>query len=329
MSKSEKQKLKLLYIKRFLEKKTDKNHGVTVREIIEYLDKNGISAERKSIYSDLESLEDYGMIIDRTKEGRETLYRLGEKEFELSELKLLSDAAGAFKFINPRDLRTLLNKVTHLASDYEAQRLNRQVNVTNRGKDISKNVLNSIDFIHEAINCNSSITFKYIDWNASKKKEYRHNGALYRVSPWALIFDDEKYYLMGYDHNSKEIRNYRIDRMDSISIAEEKRQGRRAFEKIDMAEYTSVVFSMYSGRTETVVLSFDNSLANVVIDRFGKDVSFIKKDDSHFTVSIKASVSNQFFGWLAGLGNGVEILSPQSVRQRYKKHLENILVSYR
>ena len=115
MSKSEKQKLKLLYIKRFLEKKTDKNHGVTVREIIEYLDKNGISAERKSIYSDLESLEDYGLVIDRTKEGREMLYRLGEKEFELSELKLLSDAAGAFKFINPRDLRTLLNKITHLA----------------------------------------------------------------------------------------------------------------------------------------------------------------------------------------------------------------------
>ncbi|MDD6262102.1 MAG: WYL domain-containing protein [Clostridiales bacterium] len=320
MPKSPKQKMKLLYIARILNEETDQNHPVTVAELISALEKAGISAERKSVYDDLESLRLFGMDIVSVR-GRTTGYYVASRAFELPELKLLVDTVQSSKFITEKKTLSLISKIESLASRHEAGLLSRQVYVRNRVKSMNESVYYNVDEISSAINGDRVILFKYFEYTVALRRRLRREGADYEISPFALISDDENYYMLGFDAEAGLMKHFRVDKMLDIRHLNLPRRGKEVFSEIDMSAYSKSVFGMFGGRTENVRLRFSNHLAGAVIDRFGRDAVLVPDGSEKFTVTVSAVISQQFFGWVFGFGTDAEILSPGSVREEMKQKL--------
>lgn len=328
MPRSEKQKLKLLYIAQYLMEKTDEEHTVTTADIIAYLAANQISAERKSIYTDIDMLIDYGMDIVKFS-GKPGGYKLVSRKFELAELKLLVDAVQSSKFITTKKSRELIGKLETLCSKNEARQLHRQVVVTNRNKTVNENIYYNVDMIYNAIAENVKVKFQYFEWTVNKEMKLRRGGQYYVVSPWLLTWDDENYYLIAYDSEKEMIKHYRVDKMLKIELSCEKREGKKEFEHFDIAAYSRKTFGMFAGEEETVTLCCEESMTGVLIDRFGTEVAMRPKDETHILVRVNVAVSRQFFGWITGLGAAVRIVSPERTVLEYQQYLDEILKQYR
>lgn len=321
------QKLKIMYLMKILMEYTDEEHDITLAEIVEKLKAYGVTAERKSLYSDIENLRLYGLEIEGQQYDRTYHYRVINRKFELAELKLLVDSVQSARFITEKKSKELIEKIEAYASKYEAEKLNRQVNVSGRVKTQNKRVYYSVDAIHEAISNNRQVTFQYFSWSVDKKMELRHDGAFYSVSPWALCWDDEKYYLIGYDNKDEKIKHFRVDKMTNTSVVGELRLGKKAFAIINMAEYTNKHFGMFEGESQNVRLRCENSMANIMIDRFGTDAPIVKVDDEHFEMVVKVSVSKMFLGWVMSLP-GVKIVSPESTVEKMRDEIKRLNEMY-
>lgn len=254
---------------------------------------------------------------------------MGNRQFELAELKLLVDSVQSAKFITAKKSNDLIKKIEGLASKYEASQLQRQVYVSNRIKAMNESIYYNVDKIYEAIGTNSKITFHYFQWDVHKKMVLRRDGALYEVSPWALSWDDENYYLIAYDSSEAKIKHFRVDKMLHIDVKNESREGRDSFKEFDMAVYANKTFGMFGGEEKRVKLACENSYAGVMIDRFGKDIFLTSMDDSHFTVNVNVAVSRQFLAWVFALGEGVKILEPESVVSQMKDEAERLMRQYK
>ena len=327
MARSQKQKLKLLYLMQYLTQNSDEAHPVGIAQMVEMLAAHGILAERKSLYGDLEALREFGLDIVQTR-GKTVGYYVGTRDFELPELKLLVDSVQSSKFITQRKTLALIRKIESLASVHDAVLLQRQVYVRNRVKSMNESVYYNVDEISSAITADKKIRFLYFEYTVKKERRYRHDGAFYELSPYALMWDDENYYMLAYDAGTESIRHYRVDKMAQISTLESFRDGREAFKKVDMSAYSKKVFGMFAGEAETVRLRFTNHLAGAVIDRFGRDVMLICEDDEHFSVSIEAVVSPQFYAWVFGFGTEAEILSPARVKEGMAEMARSVLGNY-
>lgn len=328
MARSEKQKLKTMAVLDILRENTDDEHGISMPEIIEKLDAMGITAERKSVYKDIEHLQEYGYEISGDKVGGKYKYYLLDRNFELPELKLLVDAVQASKFISEKRSNELIKKIESEASKHQAKELHRQVYVANRVKTDYESVYYNIDDINLAINEDSQIEFDYYEWNLDKEMTMRENGHKVNISPWALMWDDENYYMVAFDGESETIKHYRVDKIRHIKMTEEHRDGRLEFDGFDMASYAKETFGMFTGEPENVELEFDNSFIGVVLDRFGKDIMIINKGDK-FRVHVDVNLSDQFFGWIMGLNDGVKIVGPENVVEAYKEALEKEIGKYK
>lgn len=327
MAKSYNQKMKILYLMQAFLERTDESHVLSMQEILKMLEGHGIQAERKSIYDDIETLRVYGLDIVFRKESPSGYY-LASHRFELPELKLLVDAVQASKFITERKSAELIKKLEGLTSRYEAQQLQRQVFVANRIKTMNESIYYNVDKIHGGILNDVKITFQYFEWTVEKRMHLKKSGEEYCISPWALTWADENYYLIGYDEDADMVKHYRVDKMLSIELTEEKRVGQEHFEHFDTANFAKKTFGMFGGEEQELRLEFENRFIGVVIDRFGKDVALRKKDESHFLVRVKVVVSPQFFGWLSGLGMGAKIVAPEKVQQEYRRFLQELLGQY-
>ncbi|MBQ9471778.1 MAG: WYL domain-containing protein, partial [Ruminococcus sp.] len=290
MAKNPKQKQKLLYIMKFFLEKTDEEYGVTVADIIEYLSEYGIEAERKSIYSDIECLRDFGMDIVKSKVGKISLFSLVSRDFTTEEIKLLIDAVQSSKFITLKKSRELIRKIEGLTSENQAKELHRQVIVANRVKNSNEDIYRNIDSINRAINNKRKISFYYNMWQVSRTgarkivKVRRHDGARYLLTPKALTWDDENYYLIAYDKDADMLKHFRVDKMESIEVEDERADSVKSVDKFDLAVYTKQIFGMYGGETVSVKLRFDDSLIGVVADRFSDKVFIMPHSDGTFTV---------------------------------------------
>jgi len=327
MPRSSNQKLKLLYLVRFLMQNSDEDHPVSTQRLIEELAKNGISAERKSIYDDIEALRLFGFDILQLK-GKNGGYYIGERDFELPELKLLVDSVQSSKFITQEKTFKLIKKIENLASVYDGQLLQRQVYVSNRVKSMNESIYYAVDVISDAITQNKKIRYQYFEYTVEKERRFRHDGAFYEVSPFALIWDDENYYMLAWDSDAAKMKHYRVDKMYKVSLTEKPREGTEAFEKTDMSAYTKTVFGMFGGSEQKVRLRFTNHLVGAVLDRFGTDTIIIKDGDEHFTVTVSVVVSQQFLAWVFGFGSEAEILSPEEVREEMKKQAKAVAKKY-
>ena len=325
MPRSDKQKLKLMYLIKLFEERTDVSHGLSMTDIIEALSEEGITAERKSIYADISALNEFGFDIVKDNEGKACVYKLVERDFEIAELKLLVDAVQSSKFITESKSNKLIKKIEGLASNNEAKSLHRQVYVANRIKTTNESVYYNVDDIQKAISENHKVSFQYFQWNPNKEKELRHNGMRYEISPWALTWDDENYYMVGYDSKERKIKHYRVDKMLKIEImADSKREGKALFKDMDMAVYSKKIFGMFGGVEETVVLECKNGISGVIIDRFGTEVDIIKRATDSFTVRVNVQISPQFLGWVFSLGENIKIISPDSVIKRMRDEITRI-----
>ena len=327
MPKSFRQKLKIIYLMEALQKKSDEQHPLTVNDLIAYLEEYGITAERKTIYDDIELLRVYGMDIANRREKPSGFY-LASRDFEKAELKLLVDAVQSSKFITQKKSRQLIRKLEGLTSEYEAAKLRKQVFPGLRVKTRNESVYDSIERINDAISGNRQISFQYYEWTVSKKISLRKNGERYRISPWALLWQDENYYLVGVDEKSGIVKHYRVDKMLKLSVEKQPRSGEELFRFFDAAKFVSKTFGMFGGKEEAVRMVFENSFVGVVLDRFGHDVMLTRQDEGHFAIQVRVNVSTQFFGWFAGLGSGAVITSPENVRREYKEFLESALGNY-
>lgn len=325
MAKSANQKLKMNYILAFLREESDPEHPVSMKQIIACLKRNGIQAERKSVYSDIELLRTMGFDIEY-RPVAPSGYCLGTREFELAELKLLVDAVQASKFITEKQSNVLIGKLEKFLSRHEADRLQRQVRVRDRIKSANLSTLYLVDDIHQAIHTNHAISFVYYEWNMNKELVPRHGGKRYLVSPWLLVWEDENYYLLAYDHVSGMIKYFRVDKMKEIQVEEDQtRQGKKEFHDLEPGDLSKKTFGMFAGEKRRITLVFENALIGVALDRFGQDIPVIKLDEDHFQTYVEVSISGQFYGWLAGVGAGVQIAAPKEEQEKYRKYLENII----
>ena len=329
MSRGTNQKFKFTYLMKIMLEKTDDEHSLTMPQIMEELEKYDVTAERKSIYTDFQDMTDkFGVEIIKEQIGRETYYHVGSREFELAEVKLLIDAIQSSKFITQTKSRELITKIKSFVSEHQAKQLQRQVYINDRVKTMNESVYYNVDDIHTAINQNKKIRFKYYKWDINKKLVPRHNGDWFVVSPWALTWDDENYYMVAFDNLDHKIKHYRVDKMMRISIEEEKRDGKEAFENFDMAEYSKATFGMYQGQKTKVKIRLANYMCGVFIDRFGKDITFRPVDNEHSELHVDVNVSPQFFGWIFSLGKDVKVVGPEEVveelRAKTEEFLENL-----
>ncbi len=311
MPKGANQKLKLYYLYKILHDKTDDNHKLTMPEIRERLEGYGITADRKSLYDDVDALRTLGFDVIGEKDGRNYNYYMGDKEFEIAELKLLVDSIQSSKFITERKSNELIKKLTSFVSEYEALQLKRQVVVQGRIKTMNESIYYTVDEIHNAISSNHKIRFDYYNWNLEKKMVPRKDGK-YEVSPWALTWDDENYYLVAYDSAAGKIKHYRVDKMRGIEMMQDRREGKEFFEKIDMAAYSRMNFGMFGGEKCKVKLKFKNEIVGVLLDRFGKDITIRSTDEEGWSEALfDVALSDQFLGWIFSLGTNVKIIDPE------------------
>ena len=326
MSRGTNQKFKFTYLMKIMQEKTDDEHSLTMPQIMEELEKYDVTAERKSIYTDFQDMtEKFGVEIIKEQIGRETYYHVGAREFELAEVKLLIDAIQSSKFITQTKSRELITKIKSFVSEHQAKQLQRQVYINDRVKTMNESVYYNVDDIHTAINENKKIRFKYYKWDINKKLVPRHNGDWFVVSPWALTWDDENYYMVAFDNLDHKIKHYRVDKMMRISIEEEQRDGKEAFKNFDMAEYSKATFGMYHGQKTKVKIRFANYMCGVFIDRFGKDISFRPIDDEYSELHVDVNVSPQFFGWIFSLGKDVKVVGPEEVVEELRTKTEEFL----
>jgi len=320
MPRSFNQRGKLLYLMKILLEKTDDENSMTMGEIIAELTSYDIQAERKSIYSDFEILRQYGLDIE-TRRDKVVGYYIGERQFELPELKLLVDAVQSSRFISKKKSETLIKKLASLTSNEQAKQLNRQVFITDRAKTINEIVYYSIDQIHFAINNNKKITFKYFDYDVGKNRVYRKKGESYHATPVTLCWNDDNYYLVAFNKKYDALANYRVDRMSDVNASEEDADkfNRRDF---NVTEHAKRVFGMYEGKTVRARLSFDNSLVNVVLDHFGKDVLMPSSDDGWFDILVNVSISPVFLAWMFTFGDKAVIKGPEELIAEMKELLK-------
>lgn len=327
MSKGANQKLKLLYLTKIFREQTDEEHMLTIAEITEKLSAYDVSADRKTLYTDFEELRHFGLDIISQQIGRQHYYYLGAREFELPELKLLVDSVQSAKFITAQKSQKLIKKLEGLVSKYEATQLQRQVYITGRVKTMNESIYYNVDKLHAAISADAQIQFQYYQWNVKKEMELRRGGKLYQVSPWGLMWDDEYYYLVAYDAETDKIKHYRVDKMLRIQITDQKRAGKERYQSFNLPNYTKRIFGMFSGEETKVTLEADNSMAGVLIDRFGKDIMLIPQDGGRFRATVDVAVSDQFLGWIVALGT-VKIVGPEAVVKKMQAKVSNLIADY-
>ena len=338
------QKLRLLYLMRFLLRQTDERHPAGIADMLGELESYGITANRKTLYDDMEALKVFGLDIV-TSRTHTTGYYVASREFELPELKLLVDSVQSSKFITQKKTLSLIRKIEGLTSVHEGRLLQRQVYVHNRVKTMNESVYYNVDELSGAISSDRAIRFRYFEYAPDGSRIFRRGGGWYSVSPFALMWDDENYYLLGWDEDVKALRHYRVDKMERITARPEARQGKEAFADVDMSSYTTRVFGMFGGEAQPVRMRFARHLAGAVIDRFGRGVLLVPEappeaagssdgvpeapsGSETFLLTAQVVVSPQFYAWLLGFGDEAELIGPTAVREGLRRHLWDTLRLY-
>ena len=324
---SQNQRMKILYLMKILLEKTDEQNPLTIAEIINALSAYGVNAERKSIYSDIDILRRFGIDIEMQR-GKTVGYDVAHRQFEMPELKLLVDAVSSCRFITGKKSETLIKKLASLTSNEQAKQLKRHVFVADRAKTLNETVYYSIDQIHYAINKNKKISFKYFDYDVSKNRIYRKQGELYQATPVALCWNDDNYYLVAYSAKYKGFTHYRVDRMSGASVMDDAGD-KFDRSKFNIAEHAKRVFGMYEGEVVRASLSFDNSLVNVVLDHFGKNIIISPSEDGWFEVTVDVSISPVFLAWMFQFGERGKIKGPDSLIAAMKELLDKNAGTYR
>ena len=310
---------RLLLTLKYLWNKTDEEHPTTLKNIGEYLQQNGIETTRKTLQADINLLTELGIDII-CNHSTQNQYHIGERVFEIPEVKLLVDAVQSARFITAKKSKMLIQKLSSFVGEPQADILNQQLYVDHRLKARNETIYFTVDLIHQAIRLKKRVTFQYYYYTPNKKKELKHNGKVYIFSPFALIWNDDSYYVIGYSDSHQKITKFRIDRIYGIKISE--KFAARKPEGFKVSDYFSQVFSMYEGTESEITLLCENELMTYVIDRFGENVPVTPADKDYFSAIVKVSLSQTFYGWVFSFGGRMKILAPQEAVDSFQKLLQ-------
>ena len=324
MPKSDNQKLKILYIWDYLQKNSHEDHPVRANELIAMLNSHNISCDRKTVYSDIQALQDYGVDIISAP-GKNGGYFIGARIFEPYELKLLIDAVQSSRYLTESKSRELIAKLCEQCNEQDAQFMKRTVLIAGRVKSMNESIYYNVDAIQDAIAQNKQITFRYFDWDMGGKRRYREKE--YYASPYGLCQDNENCYLLAYAERHG-ITSYRVDRMTDIRATEDKRIPCPELTGKALIQHANQLFQMFAGDDVNVKLRFHKDLLNVVIDRFGRDTMLIPDGADHFNFTVKVAVSPMFLSWIIGFGKKAQILYPQSVVEQCKALCQEVMNQY-
>ena len=325
MPKSDNQKLKIFYIRDYLNENSHQDHPVRATELISMLEhQHNIHCDRKTVYSDIAALQDYGVDIVSIP-GKNGGYYIASRNFELPELKLLIDAVLSSRFLTEKKSRELIEKLCKECSIYDARLMRRDVLISGRVKSMNETIYYNVDAIQEAIAQNKQISFRYFDWGIDGKRRYRSKQ--YLASPYSLCQDNEFCYLLAHSPRYG-VTSYRVDRMSDIQCTADARTPCPELTGKALNEHANRLFQMYSGDAIAVKMRFHRSMANAVIDRFGRDTMLIPDGEDHFVFTVNVAVSPMFLSWVIGFGNKAKILHPQSVIDECKALCEESLRQY-
>ncbi len=332
MAKNPRQSEKLLRLQQIFLQETDEEHPITMHRIIERLASFGVIAERKSLYENIEVLNRCGCEILSERRGGQTYYYAADRTFELSELRLLADAVSSSRFITERKSNHLLEKLGSLCSIHQADQLKRRLHIASRIKNMNETILYAVDDLYRAMDENKALSFRYYDWRMAGTKMQklpRHGGAEYRVSPWQLIWLEENYYLVAFEHEKGQIRHYRVDRMGDLHLLPDPRQGEAEFKERRVEDYLARVFGMFGGEPCAITLSFPERMLEVMVDRFGKEIRPEPLADGRLQIRAQVVPSPPFYGWLVSLGEEVVLEEPSELRQAFLAELKKISKQYK
>ncbi len=327
MDAQSRQKQKLIILQQILQNETDELHPLSVNELIAKLDLYGIKAERKTIYDDVATLAETGLDIVVDKRGHSNVYYVGSRLFQDEELLVLADAVASSKFLTIKKSNELIKKLQQLTSKYSATKLKRSIYVGNRAKTFNEAIYYTVNSIHEAINKDKDISFKYFEYDLDKKKKFRYNGFTYKVSPIYLIWENDCYYLVCHYPRYNTISRFRVDRMTDVTVLTTKRKQLTVDEE-ELAKQLRSTYNMFGGRSESVTLEMEGKLMNVLIDKFGESVRVNKQPDGKFTVRLEVQVSPTFWGWLFQFGPQAKIIAPAAMVEEAKSELKKMLDTY-
>ena len=319
-------RLRLLYLYRMLMQYTDENHPITTTQIQEKMEKeHGIYVHRTTIPGDIELLRAAGIEIFSWR-SRQNKYYLEGRKFEIPELKILIDAVESSKFITEKKSRQLVAKLISLTSDTNAGKLKRTLHTSGRVKSENEKGYYIVDAVNEAINTKKQILFYYMDYDARKRVVLRNDGKPYVVSPYTLIWNGDYYYMVGWNHEQKMIRTYRVDRIQNSPMI--LLDAAKPMPKdLDISRYTKEVFRMYETQELVkVTLVCENSVMKGVIDQFGMGIKVKKADDGHFATTVKVCTSPTFYAWVFQWGGKVRIEGPEEVRNQFNKMARKAVV---
>ncbi len=315
-------KSRVLFLLRYLYNNTDDDHSISTNDLIVILLENGFSANRKTLRDDVDMLVNAGYEILVDKEGKTNTYHYGSRTFELPELKMLVDAVSSSRFISAEKSDVLIQKLTSLASKYEARELTAKIFTADRIKANNSKIFLITDIVSRAIEQGKKVSFQYYDYLPNKEKVFRNNGEVYIISPYALIWSDDRYYMVGYSEKRQDLSPFRVDRMAIPEILEEEVIENKAF---NPADYANKVIQMYSGPEQTVKLRCENDTMRSIIDKFGENIHVDVMDEKHFVASVQVQTSRTFYAWVFTFGGEIEILEPEDVREAYLNGARKIL----
>lgn len=318
-------KLRLLHLMQIFWEQTDEDHTLTIPQLIAKLQVQGLNAERRSIYSDIETLKLFGFDIERRKSKTHDYY-LASRPFELAEVKLLVDIVQTSKFITRKKSKQLIEKLDSLTSIPQAKQMERQVYVSGRVKTENECIYYNVDYIHRAIAENRKMSFRYLEYTVEKKLRFRRNGKIYLVNPLILSWDSGYYYLIAYDEAVSRLTHYRVDKMTQIQILDQPRV--LVADDIDPVDYAQRMFGMFAGTEKNVTIEFDAALAGVVVDRFGTDTPFTNCNNGKFIAHVQVAASPNFFAWVFQFGGRAKILGPTDVVQEARYMIQNLKRQY-
>lgn len=320
MANVEKQKIKIMKLYEILNMYSDESNPISTNEIISRLKDEGINCKRKALYDDIDTLNRYGYEIECVRKRQNEYYILGRK-FDIPELKILIDAVQASNFITIRKSSELINKIANLAGTFKGEVLTKNVLYQKNIKKTNEKIFYSIDAIHNAISEGRKINFRYFDTAINGDVIYRRNGEPYIINPVKLTISDNQYYLICYDDKHASLTNYRVDRMDNVTVTDIPKSFYECEKEEFVEKYTEGLFQMFNskGKKQKIDLKIKNNSAmvDIILDKFGKNIVVTKTGEDFFYIRVNVMPGPTFYSWLTTFKGDIRINYPREIREEY------------
>jgi len=310
--------MRILHVYKYLQDQTDEDHPTTIRQILDHLASKNITAHRRTIAGDIVALLDFGVDIITVK-STQNLYFIGQRHFELPEVQLLIDAVLSAKSITSQKSRVLVKKLGELVSEHQRSKFAEENHIADRVKPQNENVYRITDTLQTAIGQKKRVSFQYFELSVNKRKTLKHKGYHYIFSPYFLLWNEDKYYVIGHSEKHGKIVTFRIDRIHEATLTD--KDAISCPDAFDLSAFCQQVFGMYDGERATVELKCRHCQMKAIVDKFGEDVHTEPLDEEWFFAKVDVFISPTFYGWLLGFTDEIILTAPDTNVQEYRKIL--------